>query len=376
MNECGLGPRCIQRDSVPASCCEGKCLASSAENSAQPCPAGYCRYDCQRDPAIWVPRLQLGEAFLGRTPTINRGNKSSHSVRLRQPTATLSCDPPPAQLPIPAGPLRRSCTQAHPAPPTPPPLCAGGLFRLIDYSALPHSLSLPASAFLDSLDSRAALRSALGTAGRRGFHARMQRLVGAHFRTGAAHSPAAEAAAVEAGVRGGRAAAREEKWLSGCGGGNSGHTAGGQMGHTACLGAACSSVHHAHRRHSSKWLRASAAVCQPVGTLPPSRACVRFHDFPHPHPSPLGTPRTPPHRADNCTHPVSAANGASQPSHKSLLAGPCCRGGAACPGRQPGTPRSARAGASLPLLRKPSGTGLSGPAATSPPFMLGPFGRS
>lgn len=105
------------------------------EEALEAAMPGYCRYDCQRDPAIWVPRLQLG-----------------------------------------------------------------GLFRLIDYSALPHSLSLPASAFLDSLDSRAALRSALGTAGRRGFHARMQRLVGAHFRTGAAHSPAAEAAAVEAGT--------------------------------------------------------------------------------------------------------------------------------------------------------------------------------
>ncbi|KAL4430920.1 hypothetical protein ABPG75_006176 [Micractinium tetrahymenae] len=92
---------------------------------------GYCRYDCQRDPAIWAPRLQLG-----------------------------------------------------------------GLFRLIDYSALPHSLSLPASTLLDSLDSRAALRSALATSGRRGFHARLQRLVDAHFgpQATAEASTAAEAA--------------------------------------------------------------------------------------------------------------------------------------------------------------------------------------
>lgn len=78
-----------------------------------------------------------------------------------------------------------------PPDPTPPPR-AGGLFRLIDYSALPHSLSLPAPALLDSLDSRAALRSALGAGGRRSFHARMRRLVDACFGAGAAANPASE----------------------------------------------------------------------------------------------------------------------------------------------------------------------------------------
>ncbi|KAL4426363.1 hypothetical protein ABPG77_004657 [Micractinium sp. CCAP 211/92] len=175
---------------------------------------GYCRYDCQRDPAIWAPRLQLG-----------------------------------------------------------------GLFRLIDYSALPHTLSLPASALLDSLDSRAALRSALGSSGRRGFHARMQRLVDAHFGAGAAPGVAGEAFAVQAALGQAARDAPKDQWLTGRGVRSGGPSADGQ--------AAANSPPHQQMvqlsLHTKAYLLArAAAVVPPVqgdswaprGQLEPERVCL------------------------------------------------------------------------------------------------------
>ncbi len=60
-------------------------------------------------------------------------------------------------------------------------LLAGGLFRLLDFAALPHTLALPARRLMDSLTSQSALHAALGSSRRRAFHAELQRLVDAHF---------------------------------------------------------------------------------------------------------------------------------------------------------------------------------------------------
>ncbi|KAI7841617.1 hypothetical protein COHA_004787 [Chlorella ohadii] len=57
----------------------------------------------------------------------------------------------------------------------------GGLFRLLDFAAFPHTLALPARRLMDSLTSQSALHAALGSSRRRAFHAELQRLVDAHF---------------------------------------------------------------------------------------------------------------------------------------------------------------------------------------------------
>lgn len=57
----------------------------------------------------------------------------------------------------------------------------GGLFKLIDWSILPHSVSMRPAALLDTLTSNASLHSALGSSRRRAFHARLERLTARHF---------------------------------------------------------------------------------------------------------------------------------------------------------------------------------------------------
>lgn len=56
------GPSLVSVRPVGVEGVRGQRLARRGQSSVPPCTAGYCRYDCQRDPAIWVPRLQQGEA--------------------------------------------------------------------------------------------------------------------------------------------------------------------------------------------------------------------------------------------------------------------------------------------------------------------------
>lgn len=58
---------------------------------------------------------------------------------------------------------------------------AGGLFRLIDYSCQPHTLTIRPAALLDLLASKAALHAALGSTRRRSFHDHLQRLIERHY---------------------------------------------------------------------------------------------------------------------------------------------------------------------------------------------------
>lgn len=129
-------------------------LGHALKRVAPPPPApAYFRYENQHDAADWVSRLQIG------APRPACGRLLPAALQLPAPSSQLS----------------------WPAPPHLPSPPAGGLFRLIDYAAFPHSVRLPASALLDGLDQRAALHAALGSSRRRAFHARLLCLLHRHF---------------------------------------------------------------------------------------------------------------------------------------------------------------------------------------------------
>lgn len=102
-------------------------------------PAGWCRYDGQRDPQEWLHRLQ-----------------------------------------------------------------AGGLFRLIDFAAFPHSSKLHSRELMDALSAAGALRAAHGSSRRRPFHAGLQQLLDRHCAP--QHQQQAARAAAVMGGGGGDAA--------------------------------------------------------------------------------------------------------------------------------------------------------------------------
>lgn len=144
------------------------------------CP-GYSRYGGQHDAADWVPRLQMGTLPPQHLTSVHPAAVAAalldrHSAvdgvfaqTQLKPSSFLSASPP------------------FPTCPTPP---TGGMFRLIDYSAFPHTLHLPLGAFLDELTSKGALHTALGSSRRRGFYAAVRQLAEQHFGATAAGAAA------------------------------------------------------------------------------------------------------------------------------------------------------------------------------------------
>ena len=176
MTQCSLSDAQCARGSLRSSY-RGAC--SQAHSFL--CP-GYSRYGGQHDAADWVARLQMGTLPLQHVTSVHPAAAAAAAALLDRHSTV---DGVFAQLKTSSFLSASAPTLACPAPP------AGGMFRLIDYSAFPHMLHLPLGAFLDELTSKGALHAVLGSSQRRGFYAAVRQLAEQHFGATAAGAAAA-----------------------------------------------------------------------------------------------------------------------------------------------------------------------------------------